>query len=149
LSFDHAVWATTADRLRLDEDDGEGYVTIEAAAKARAARVEDAKRVNPKFNASAAQMRGSPGTTALYLATLWDEEGKGVPKRWVKAWMGESFFAFHSSFLSPSCCSTYQGVDGTNVTQAWREFHISKGLCVRLFRKQGKRSRTCLTVLLR
>jgi len=104
LSFDHAIWATTADRLRLDEDDGEGYVTIEAAAKARAARVEDAKRVNPKFNASAAQTRGSPGTTVLYLATLWDEEGKGVPKRWVKAWMGEFFFPppfFCPSFFLP------------------------------------------------
>lgn len=89
LRFNHAIWATTAKRLDLDGDI-DGYVTVEAAARARAARVEDAKRVNPAFNASEAQMMGSPGTTALYLVTLWDDKVGAVPKAWVKAWIGNS-----------------------------------------------------------
>jgi hypothetical protein len=92
LHFDHAIWMTVAERLGLydfGEIGVEQYVTVETAAKARAARVADAKRVNPTFNASANQMTGSPGTTALYLLTLWDEKAGAVPKPWIKAFFGE------------------------------------------------------------
>lgn len=47
-------------------------------------------KANPGFNASKAQMDGSPGTTALYLTTLWDDEADGAPKAWVKAFFGRS-----------------------------------------------------------
>lgn len=83
---------TVAERLGLydfGELGVEQYVTVETAAKARAARVADAKRVNPEFNASAAQKLGSPGTTALYLLTLWDDKVGAVPKSWIRAFFGE------------------------------------------------------------
>lgn len=92
LHFDHAIWMTVAERLGLydfGELGVEQYVTVEIAAKARAARVADAKRVNPTFNASAAQKLGSPGTTALYLLTLWDDKVGAVPKSWIRAFFGE------------------------------------------------------------
>ncbi|KAJ5233153.1 Chloroperoxidase [Penicillium chermesinum] len=91
LHFDPTVWASTARRLQLYDTRGsveDQYVTLEAAARARAARVADAKRANPSFNASANQMAGSPGTTALYLTTLWDDKVGAVPKSWIKAFFG-------------------------------------------------------------
>ncbi|GAB1319428.1 hypothetical protein MFIFM68171_09638 [Madurella fahalii] len=90
--FNPTIWATVSKRLRLDEaghSKMDKYVTVEAAAKARAARVQDAMRVNPTFNASANQMVGSPGTTALYLTTLWDDKADAAPKAWIKAFFEE------------------------------------------------------------
>ena len=66
----------------------DGVVTVEVAAKARAAREQAAREANPDFNASELQVDGSPGTTGLYLSTLWDEETRGAPKAWVKAFFG-------------------------------------------------------------
>ncbi|KAK4163989.1 Cloroperoxidase [Cladorrhinum sp. PSN259] len=85
LHFDPVIWATTANRLGLYDcvQDSE-FVTVERAAVARAARVRDAKVANPSFNASAAEQSGSPGTTALYLATLWNETEGAAPKTWVR-----------------------------------------------------------------
>ena len=91
LHYNPAIWATVAERLGLYEagdSETDQYVTVETAAKARAARVEDAKRVNPTFNASANQMSGSPGTTALYLTTLWDDKVGAAPKTWIRAFFG-------------------------------------------------------------
>lgn len=91
LNFDHAIWMTVADRLGLYEighSEMDKYVTVETAAKARAARVRDAMRVNPTFNASANEMSGSPGTTALYLTTLWDDKVGAAPKAWIRAFFG-------------------------------------------------------------
>ncbi len=94
-SFDPTVWAGTAGRLGLYECSEKGkdakYVTVERAAKARAARVKDAMAVNRAFNASANQMRGSPGTTALYLVTMWDEKADAAPKEWVRSFFGQYF----------------------------------------------------------
>ncbi len=73
-------------------------MTVEVAAKARAARVKDAMAANKGFNASANQMQGSPGTTALYLTTLWDAEKDGAPKKWVRAFFGKLVF-IHSSLV--------------------------------------------------
>ena len=92
LHFDPAIWATTAERLRLYDlgpSKEDRYVTVEAAAKARAARVKDAKKANPQFNASANALSGSPGTTALYLTTLWDAEAGAVPKAWIQSFFGK------------------------------------------------------------
>lgn len=68
-------------------------MTVEAAAKAQAARIVDAKKANPTFNASANQMTGGQGTTALYLTTLWDDEAGAAPKSWIRTWFG-TFSAF-------------------------------------------------------
>lgn len=104
LHFDAKIWATTSARLKLN-DLGPGksdrYVTVEAAAKAQAARIVDAKKANPTFNASANQMTGGQGTTALYLTTLWDDEAGAAPKSWIHTWFG-TFSPFAcSEFLSP------------------------------------------------
>lgn len=89
LNFDPKVWGGVARNLGLDDESKREFVSVEVAAKARAARVKEAMRLNDRFNASAAQMAGSPGTTALWLVTLWDDEKGAAPKRWVKAFFGE------------------------------------------------------------
>lgn len=91
--FDPKIWATMAERLALykvTSDPMSKYVTIETAAKARAARVADAKKVNPTFNASDLEVQGSPGTTALYLTTLWDDSVGAAPKEWIRMFFGKS-----------------------------------------------------------
>jgi hypothetical protein len=88
LNFDPDIWATMVERLRLYQTKTEKFVTVETAAKARAARVKDAMKANPQFNASALQMIGSPGTTALYLTTLWDDSVGAAPKSWIRAFFG-------------------------------------------------------------
>lgn len=91
LHFNSAIWHTTATRLGLydiEHSEKDKFVTVETAAKACAARIEDAKRVNPTFNASAAEMIGSPGTTALYLTTLWDNAAGAAPKAWIRVFFG-------------------------------------------------------------
>lgn len=93
-SFNHFIWGTTALRLGLYNYGifgNDTHVTVETAARARAARVRDAMAVNPDFNASANEMTGSPGTTALYLTTLWDDEADAAPKAWVRAFFGELY----------------------------------------------------------
>lgn len=83
-----------AERLRLYEtlgSESNQYVTVEMAARARAARVQDAKRANPSFNASDSEMMASPGTTGLYLTTLWDDRVGAAPKAWIRAFFGMFF----------------------------------------------------------
>ncbi|KAH6635887.1 Chloroperoxidase [Chaetomium tenue] len=92
LNFDPAIWHTVALNLDLyntGPSEADKYVTVETAAKARAARVKDAMAANPNFNASEAQIMGSPGTTALYLTTLWDDEADAAPKAWIRAFFEE------------------------------------------------------------
>lgn len=91
LHFNEAIWDTVAERLNLYQTgpaEADKYVTVEAAARARAARVKDAMSVNPAFNASENQRSRSPRTTAQYLATLWDFEADGAPKEWVRVFFG-------------------------------------------------------------
>ncbi|KAK0723126.1 Chloroperoxidase [Lasiosphaeria miniovina] len=105
LHFSPVIWATTAKRLGLYKTgptEQDKYITIEVAAKARAARVKDAMAANPNFNASVNQMRGSPGTTALFLTTLWDDKAGGAPKAWVKAWFEEERLAYKEGYTFPA-----------------------------------------------
>ena len=91
LHYNPAIFAAVAKRLRLHEtgpSEMDDYVTVEMAAKARAARVKDAKKVNPTFNASENALMGSPGTTALYLVTMWDDKVGAAPKAWVSSFFG-------------------------------------------------------------
>ncbi|KAK3295298.1 Chloroperoxidase, partial [Chaetomium fimeti] len=97
LTFDPAIWHTVAVNLGLyntGPSEADKYVTVETAARARAARVKDAMAANPGFNASVAQMMGSPGTTALYLTTLWDDEVDAAPKAWIKPFFEEERIPF-------------------------------------------------------
>ena len=91
VHFDPNIWATVAKNLHLYDTLGSvenQYITVEAAAKARAARVVEAMRVNPTFNNSENAISGSPGTTALYLLTLWDYKVGAAPKTWVRPFFG-------------------------------------------------------------
>lgn len=102
LHFDPKIWATMSQWMALDEvtqDPMSKYVTVESAAKARAARVADAMKANPTFNASALEVMGSPGTTALWLTTLWDDSVEAAPKEWVKSFFGKS-----TCWLIAKCC---------------------------------------------
>ncbi|KAH6654849.1 Chloroperoxidase [Truncatella angustata] len=112
LHFDPVVWAFTADKLGLyDLTDENGiYVTIESAAKARAARVAEAMRVNPTFNASQAQMIGSPGTTALYLRVLWDSSVNATHKDWVEAFFEEERLPYREGYEKPEEVTTGQSL---------------------------------------
>lgn len=85
LHFSLVVWAPTAKTLGLDHitaDDA--YVSNQTAAEAYIARQQAAQAANPHFTVSFNQKNGTIGTTALYLATLWDYEAKAAPKSWIK-----------------------------------------------------------------
>jgi hypothetical protein len=95
LHFDPAIWHTVAVNLDLyntGPSEKDKYVTVEVAARAAAARARAAKAANDHFNASAMQMMGSPGTTALYLTTVWDDDAGAAPKSWIKALFGGFFY---------------------------------------------------------
>ncbi|KAK3989072.1 Cloroperoxidase [Cladorrhinum sp. PSN332] len=99
--FDPVVWASTANRLGLHdsvETEADKFVTIEKAAVARALRVQDAMRANPRFNASAAQQQRSPGTTGLYLAALWNETAGAAPKTWVMSFFEQEHIPYLLGF---------------------------------------------------
>ncbi|KAK3350250.1 Chloroperoxidase [Lasiosphaeria hispida] len=101
LHFDPAVWKGVAENLGLYEtgpDMADRYVTVETAARARAARVAEAMRANPRFNASEAQAQGSPGTTALYLVTLWDAQQGAVPKAWIRSWFEKERIPYREGY---------------------------------------------------
>ncbi|KAL7933041.1 Chloroperoxidase [Trichoderma chlorosporum] len=92
LHFDPKIWGETAKYLGLNnvtQDPMSKYVTMAQASAARVERVADAMKANPRFNASALEMMGSPGTTALYMVTLMDDTVGAAPKEWIKA-----FFEF-------------------------------------------------------
>lgn len=72
LHFDPTVFDIVAKTLDIYDESESRFVTIDTAAKARAARVAEDMSLNPTFNASdGAQMMGSIGTTALYLLSMW------------------------------------------------------------------------------
>ncbi|KAL4912939.1 Chloroperoxidase [Aspergillus aurantiobrunneus] len=117
LHFSPAIWATVASRLDLyDAGDCEEdmYVTVEAAAKARAARVQDAMRANPEFNHSENAISGSPGTTALYLTTLWDDEADGAPKAWVKAFFEDERIPYIEGYKVPEIPRNFSDIEQMN-----------------------------------
>jgi hypothetical protein len=92
LHFNPLIWGSVAARLdlhKIPRTEKDKYVTVEVAAKARAARVKEAMKINPHFNASSAEMTGSPGATGLYLATLWDDTANAAPKAWIASFFGE------------------------------------------------------------
>ncbi|KAI4603359.1 hypothetical protein KJ359_006152 [Pestalotiopsis sp. 9143b] len=104
LHFDPLIWAGTAKSLSLYNSSGEGglYISVEMAARARAARVADAKARNPTFNASEAEINGSPGTTGLWLTTLWDPSVNATHKDWTSMWFEFERIPFLLGYKKPS-----------------------------------------------
>ena len=93
LHFDRKIWDVTASKLGINDfglSKESKLVTVETAAKARAARVAQDMKINSHFDASPIEMVGTFGTTALYLLTLWDDSIGATYKTWVKAFFGKS-----------------------------------------------------------
>ncbi|ETS82553.1 hypothetical protein PFICI_04429 [Pestalotiopsis fici W106-1] len=108
LHFDPLIWATVAKSLSLYNLSGEGglYITVEMAARARAARVADAIKANPTFNASENEQQGSPGTTALWLTTLWDHSLNKTHKDWTSSWFEFERIPYLLGYKKPSVQTT-------------------------------------------
>lgn len=86
VHFDPKVWAPYAKDLGLSHYRfTDRFVTVDKAAAATKNRLELAKAVNPRFNASAFQQMAEYGTTGLYLLTMWDDDHEAAPKPWVKS----------------------------------------------------------------
>ncbi|KAK3055150.1 hypothetical protein LTR09_003703 [Extremus antarcticus] len=100
LHYDPTVFGPVAANLGLNDiSRGNAYVTVESAAKARAAREVEAKRVNPEFNDTLSDFT-TLGTAGLYLATLWDFDAKAAPKLWVKAFFEEDRIAYREGYTA-------------------------------------------------
>jgi hypothetical protein len=91
LHFNPLIWMATAARygIGLGGLSNTSAITVEVAAKARAARVEDARRVNPGFNLTETGLANSCGETSVLLTAFWDEESGGAPKEWVRVLFGK------------------------------------------------------------
>ncbi|KAK4498291.1 hypothetical protein PRZ48_010949 [Zasmidium cellare] len=102
LHFSAPVWEPVAEDLGLKGYGKEDrYISIETAAKAYKARQEAARKANPAFTVSFDQRNGTRGTTALYLATLWDYEAKAAPKAWVEAFFTEERIPYLEGYTTP------------------------------------------------
>lgn len=91
LHFNALIWAATAARYGIRIPLTPSVITVETAARARAARVKDAKLVNPGFNLTAAGAAGSIGETSVLLTAFWDKSAGGVPKDYVRVLFGKPF----------------------------------------------------------
>ncbi|KAF2440666.1 Cloroperoxidase, partial [Karstenula rhodostoma CBS 690.94] len=78
LHFNPTIWAATARRYGIRVPSSSPVITVKTAAKARAARVKDAKVFNPAFNLM--DQSGSIGGTSVFLTAFWDDGAGGVPK---------------------------------------------------------------------
>jgi hypothetical protein len=83
LDFNAAIWATTAAQFTDD------VISIETAAKARAARVAADSKVNPQFELPDALLQNSYFETSLYLLTFGDITNGNPPTKWIKILFGE------------------------------------------------------------
>ncbi|KAF2173963.1 hypothetical protein M409DRAFT_16232 [Zasmidium cellare ATCC 36951] len=102
LHFSAPVWEPVAEDLGLKGyAANDSYVTIETAAKAYLARQEAAQAANPAFTVSFTQRNGTRGTTALYLATLWDYGAKAAPKAWVDTFFTEERIPYLEGYTTP------------------------------------------------
>ncbi|KAK9418810.1 putative Chloroperoxidase [Seiridium unicorne] len=102
LHFNPLIWAATAARYGIRIPFSSSVITVETAAKARAARVKDAKTVNPAFNLTSAGLSGSYGESSVLLTALWDESAGGAPKDWVRVLFEEERIAYAEGFAKPA-----------------------------------------------
>ncbi|KAH8203546.1 hypothetical protein TruAng_002294 [Truncatella angustata] len=101
LHFNPLIWAATAARYGIRIPFASSVITVEIAARARAARVRDAKLVNPKFNLTDAGSSGSIGETSVLLTAFWDPNQGGVPKDYVRVLFEEERIPYAEGFTRP------------------------------------------------
>ena len=73
----------------IDHFKGMDYVTLEAAAAARYARVQDSRKRNPTFTYGTQQHITSYGETIKYFRTIVDPNTQKCPVAWVKILFGK------------------------------------------------------------
>lgn len=84
LHFNAEVWANTTAFFTSDN------VTVEQAAQARAARLEQAQAINPTFNLTSDLASFQLIETCLYLVILGGTEEGNPPVSWVESLFGET-----------------------------------------------------------
>lgn len=89
LHFNLRIWRVTAARYGIGVPSNTSLLTVDVAARARAARIEDARRVNPNFTLTSSGLMGSYGETSVLLTTFWQAENAGAPKEWVRVLFGK------------------------------------------------------------
>lgn len=89
LHFNPLIWTATAARYGIRVPFTSPVITVDIAARARAARVKDAKLVNPAFNFTDASLSGSIGETSVLLTAFWDKSAGGVPKDYARVLFGK------------------------------------------------------------
>ncbi|PKS08140.1 hypothetical protein jhhlp_005415 [Lomentospora prolificans] len=77
-------------------------ITIEAAAKARKARLAAAAAANPEFHFTAQEEQFSQFETALYLAVFGTGTEGNAPTKWVDALFREERLAYKEGFRRPT-----------------------------------------------
>lgn len=87
LHFNPLIWSATAARYGIRVPGTAPVITVETAARARAARVKDAQLVNPAFNLTS--QTGSIGETSVFLTAFWNATAGGVPKDYARVLFGE------------------------------------------------------------
>lgn len=103
LHFNPLIWAATAARYGIRIPSTSSIITVETAARARAARVKDAKLINPVFNLTDAGLTGSYGETSVLLTAFWNEDAGGAPKEWVRVLFGELTSCAIDTLLTYRC----------------------------------------------
>ncbi|KAF2993640.1 hypothetical protein E8E14_000196 [Neopestalotiopsis sp. 37M] len=102
LHFNPLIWAATAARYGIRIPFTSPVITVEIAARARAARVRDAKLINPGFNLTAAGLSGSLGETSVFLTAFWNETAGGVPKDYARVLFEEERIPYAEGFVKGS-----------------------------------------------
>ncbi|OAG06777.1 Cloroperoxidase [Paraphaeosphaeria sporulosa] len=97
LHFNPKIWATTAQRYGIRVPFSTPVITVETASKARAARVRDAKLVNPAFNLT--DQSGSIGETSIFLTAFWDQSAGGVPKDYARVLFEQERIPYAEGFV--------------------------------------------------
>lgn len=102
LHFNPLIWAATAARYGIRIPFTSPVITVEIAARARAARVRDAKLINPGFNLTAAGLSGSLGETSVFLTAFWNSTAGGVPKDYARVLFEEERIPYAEGFVKGS-----------------------------------------------
>ncbi|KAI1864129.1 uncharacterized protein JN550_009149 [Neoarthrinium moseri] len=98
LHFNPLIWIATAARYGIRIPGKSSVISVETAARARAARVEDARRFNPAFNLTQAGLTASYGETSVLMTAFWDEQAGGAPKDYVRVLFEEERIAYLEGF---------------------------------------------------
>ncbi|KAI0141973.1 Chloroperoxidase [Pestalotiopsis sp. NC0098] len=100
LHFNPLIWSATAARYGIRVPGTAPVITVETAARARAARVKDAQLVNPAFNLTS--QTGSIGETSVFLTAFWNATAGGVPKDYARVLFEEERIPYAEGFVKGS-----------------------------------------------